>query len=204
MKITRQIFILTALATVLGACSSSNNVVSERLIQKRKYNKGFFVSKRSTDHNKTVAVNQTEAVKSSTNYKATAEEAQNSQVEEQTNNAIAAVEFTPKVTPKKPETEQRIVSTKESALTTPEITKEDQSAHRTALRQLKKERKTGKRNAKTDDTELILLVILCFLLPPIAVGLATDWETTPLIISILLTIFFWIPGVIYALIVVLG
>ncbi|MFM7022902.1 MAG: YqaE/Pmp3 family membrane protein [Flavobacteriales bacterium] len=49
----------------------------------------------------------------------------------------------------------------------------------------------------------ILLLILCFILPPLAVGLATGFELAPLLISILLTLLFWIPGVIYAIIVIL-
>ncbi|MCX6182821.1 MAG: YqaE/Pmp3 family membrane protein [Bacteroidetes bacterium] len=49
----------------------------------------------------------------------------------------------------------------------------------------------------------LLLIILCFIIPPVAVGLATNWEITPLVINILLTFLFWLPGVIHALIVVL-
>jgi uncharacterized membrane protein YqaE (UPF0057 family) len=48
----------------------------------------------------------------------------------------------------------------------------------------------------------LLLIILCFVLPPLAVALATD-SVSSLLISILLTLLFWIPGVIYALIVVI-
>jgi len=49
----------------------------------------------------------------------------------------------------------------------------------------------------------VLLIILCFLLPPLAVGLAKGigW---PFWLSLILTLCFWIPGVIYALIVILG
>ncbi|MBI1835801.1 MAG: YqaE/Pmp3 family membrane protein [Flavobacteriia bacterium] len=49
---------------------------------------------------------------------------------------------------------------------------------------------------------LILLVLLCFLIPPIAVGLKTNWDLTKLLISIILTLLFLVPGVIYALLVV--
>lgn len=43
--------------------------------------------------------------------------------------------------------------------------------------------------------------ILAILLPPIAVGLHTDWEFKPLLINVLLTILGWLPGVIHAFIV---
>ncbi|MDG1262132.1 MAG: YqaE/Pmp3 family membrane protein [Flavobacteriales bacterium] len=50
-----------------------------------------------------------------------------------------------------------------------------------------------------DDTEFILIVILCVVLPPLAVVLMYD-ISTEFWISLLLTLLFWVPGVIYALI----
>jgi uncharacterized membrane protein YqaE (UPF0057 family) len=61
--------------------------------------------------------------------------------------------------------------------------------------------KKAVKKSKADDTT-ILLYILCFFLPPIAVGLATNWEEKTLIISIILTLLCFIPGIIHALIVV--
>lgn len=49
------------------------------------------------------------------------------------------------------------------------------------------------------DTDTLLLVILCFILPPLAVYLKYDEAGTPFIVNLVLTIFFWIPGVIHAL-----
>lgn len=48
----------------------------------------------------------------------------------------------------------------------------------------------------------ILLVILAFILPPLAVGLKEGFSGS-FILNIVLTILAWIPGVIHALIVVL-
>lgn len=52
------------------------------------------------------------------------------------------------------------------------------------------------------DVPVWLLYVLAIVIPPVAVGLVTDWETKPLIISIILTILCGIPGIIHALIVV--
>jgi uncharacterized membrane protein YqaE (UPF0057 family) len=57
--------------------------------------------------------------------------------------------------------------------------------------------------ASHDDVNLILLVILSIILPPLAVFLVRGiggafW------LDILLCIFFWLPGIIYALIVIFG
>jgi len=49
------------------------------------------------------------------------------------------------------------------------------------------------------DTDTILLVILCFLLPPLAVYLKYNDAGTPFVVNVILTILFWVPGVIHAL-----
>lgn len=66
--------------------------------------------------------------------------------------------------------------------------------------EFKKERK----NNSSMDEMTILLLILCFLLPFLAVGLATDWDVLKVLICLLLMCLFWIPGIVYALLVVLN
>jgi len=53
------------------------------------------------------------------------------------------------------------------------------------------------------DTNTLLMIIIAILLPPVAVFLKKG-AGMELVISIVLTILFWVPGVIYALLVVLG
>lgn len=69
-----------------------------------------------------------------------------------------------------------------------------------ALKQFKAEKRAGKE--PSDNT--VLLVILAILLPPLAVYLHQGEINTKFWISLVLTLLFWLPGVIYALIVVLG
>ena len=69
-----------------------------------------------------------------------------------------------------------------------------------ALKQFKAEKRAGKE--PSDNT--VLLVILAILLPPLAVYLHEGEINTRFWISLVLTLLFWLPGVIYALIVVLG
>ncbi|MEQ1797258.1 MAG: YqaE/Pmp3 family membrane protein [Lacibacter sp.] len=64
--------------------------------------------------------------------------------------------------------------------------------------------KENQRMGKADDEQTILLVILAILLPPLAVYLHQNAINTKFWISLILTLLFWIPGVIYALLVVLG
>jgi uncharacterized membrane protein YqaE (UPF0057 family) len=75
------------------------------------------------------------------------------------------------------------------------------------FKELKKEIKKfkeAKKSGADPDTNTLLLVILAILLPPLAVYLHQGEINNKFWISLILTLLFWIPGVIYALIVVLG
>jgi uncharacterized membrane protein YqaE (UPF0057 family) len=78
---------------------------------------------------------------------------------------------------------------------------------RERIRDVKKEIKNfkkEKRKGADADTNTLLLVILAILLPPLAVYLHQGEINTKFWISLILTLLFWLPGVIYALIVILG
>ncbi|MGK2864566.1 MAG: YqaE/Pmp3 family membrane protein [Chitinophagaceae bacterium] len=64
--------------------------------------------------------------------------------------------------------------------------------------------KAAKKGGAEPSTNTLLLVILAILLPPLAVYLHQGEINSKFWISLLLTLLFWIPGVIYALIVILG
>ncbi len=70
------------------------------------------------------------------------------------------------------------------------------------VKKMMKEYKTQKANGQAS-TNTILLVILALLLPPLAVYLHEGEFNTKFWLDLLLTLLFFIPGVIYALIVVL-
>lgn len=62
--------------------------------------------------------------------------------------------------------------------------------------------KANKAKGMETDDRTILLVILALILPPLAVYLHENAINTKFWISLLLTLLFWVPGVIYALLVV--
>ena len=75
------------------------------------------------------------------------------------------------------------------------------------VKEIKTEMKALKAAKKAGDdpsTNTLLLVILAILLPPLAVYLHEGEINNRFWISLLLTILFWLPGVIYALIIILG
>ncbi|WEK34920.1 MAG: YqaE/Pmp3 family membrane protein [Candidatus Pseudobacter hemicellulosilyticus] len=67
------------------------------------------------------------------------------------------------------------------------------------MKEYKADKRAGKDAAETDQ---VLLAILAILLPPLAVYLKTDEVGSKFWLSVILTLLFWIPGVVYALLVV--
>ena len=65
-----------------------------------------------------------------------------------------------------------------------------------------KQYKADKKAGKEAETDTVLLAILAILLPPLAVYLKEGVINSKFWISLILTLIFWIPGVIYALLVV--
>ena len=75
------------------------------------------------------------------------------------------------------------------------------------IKELKKELKVfkaAKKAGNAPSTNTVLLVILAILLPPLAVYLHEGVINKRFWISLLLTLLFFVPGVIYALVIILG
>ena len=56
---------------------------------------------------------------------------------------------------------------------------------------------------ENNDTNKLLLIIIAFFIPPLAVGLKRGLGTS-LLINIILTLLLWLPGFIHALIVIMN
>lgn len=83
------------------------------------------------------------------------------------------------------------------------LSKKEKKARIADAKELLKNYKAEKA-AGDADTNTLLLAILAILLPPLAVYLHEGEINTKFWISLLLTLLFILPGIIYALIVVLG
>jgi uncharacterized membrane protein YqaE (UPF0057 family) len=84
------------------------------------------------------------------------------------------------------------------------LSKKEKKERVKEVKKVMKQYKAEKNAGKEPSTDTLLLVILAILLPPLAVYLHQGEINTKFWISLLLTILFWLPGVIYALIVILG
>lgn len=84
---------------------------------------------------------------------------------------------------------------------------ENKKLNRQENRQMRKQFRTQIKNAvraaKAGDTDLLLLVIISILIPPLGMYLY-DGLSNRFWISLLLTLLFFLPGLIYTLVVILG
>ena len=76
------------------------------------------------------------------------------------------------------------------------------SERKERVKEVKKEWKLYKKENKSKKVEQVVLIILAILLPPLAVYLHEEEINSKFWISLLLTLLFILPGVIYSLLVV--
>lgn len=84
------------------------------------------------------------------------------------------------------------------------LSRKDRNNRLKEVKSMLKEYKAEKKAGGDADTNTILLCIVAILLPPLAVYLYEKEINTKFWISLLLTLLFWLPGVIYALLVILA
>ena len=82
------------------------------------------------------------------------------------------------------------------------LARKERKARIKEAKKLFKEYRADKKAGKKAETDIVLLAILAILLPPLAVYLKEGEINSKFWISLILTLIFWIPGVIYALLVV--
>jgi len=179
MKLKSGIIGLITLA-ILASCSTSNDVVSGRGIQKRKYNDGYYISlgKKFNKTNKDVKVEEvvlseetaenfkvvtTSTSETSTTPAPSMESTSNNELITPTTNSDAS----PVTTTSEIETEENEISNQV------EVVKEETNSFKPGRIYSPKMIKTvvSENAAGASGAMLILLVILCFFIPPLAVFL---------------------------------
>lgn len=193
-KIKQLSFVVLVTLLTLSACT----------MQKRVYNRGFHIEwfeskgsdkvaavhakkaekKQSQSSAQTIA-NKTETAANVDNMNIAVNDTKTilNAVEENKSQTVSA----PKVFFKSTKMAQKVLSQKSNTFAKPVM--------KAAVKQMAKPTKTA-------DAELILLYVLCILIPPLAVGIVTDWDGGPVILNLLLCLLCWIPGIIHAFIVV--
>lgn len=111
----------------------------------------------------------------------------------------------PANTPSSPLTEEKPApSVKEVLKSFNGLSRSEKKSRIKEVKKELKEYKKLKKAGKEPETSQVLLVILAILLPPLAVYLHQGEINNKFWISLLLTLLFFLPGVIYALLVIFG
>lgn len=215
--------LLTGLVAVvlMFSCATSNDVVSGRFIQKRKYNDGFYIAngKRFNKTDKVKTDQNDELVYTDSNTETTVEAPVKNEAPVELQNNVPAAE--PLIIAETPEVKTENVAEQNSDIA---VKNEENNEEVSVKSERKKEVKTiqtklSENAGSSGDVMLVLLVILCFILPPLAVFLF-EGATTRFWIDLILAIvaiglgwWFFGPGiaglcgliaVIYALLIVLS
>lgn len=212
MKNTLQLFVIAAVAVtfLFSSCAKDNSVTSNHSIQKRKYQSGYhFPSKKNY---KSTDLQKDEEANALAIQREDRPQEHYQIIVGQDSKPSAFIESKPSVQTNLQTLD--LASSEKTILSTRPITPrsftnkeegiksfDDKKTSFSQITALKKMAKEVRKSKTSGYVEPILFIILCFIMPPVAVGLATDWETSPVIISILLTMLCGIPGIIHAFIV---
>jgi uncharacterized membrane protein YqaE (UPF0057 family) len=216
----KQIIAFSLTLIFLVACSSSNNVVSNRLLQKRKYNKGWHVNPSTSIDKLSRSDSEKEEYteNKSKNYSKTELKKEATQPTDEKNGIITGnfskINEVPKIIVKKKNRKDNLTK-KNSYL--------DENPLKSApFFQVKKahiaklDTKLATNNSLSDsDLLFILLLILCFIVPPITVGIQRGFDSRDFLISLILfliavvfspllifiTGLFWLAAIVHALLI---
>ncbi len=108
-----------------------------------------------------------------------------------------------------PNTEAAVAAAKaehaaKMAAMTPAEKRAFKKAQRKQVKAAIKAHKQAKKSGEAVDTDQLLLIIITILLPPVGVAIYEGEINTKFWISLLLTLLFYIPGLIYSLLVITG
>lgn len=107
----------------------------------------------------------------------------------------------------KPQVQQKLKAEKASAVSYVSVKEQRVEAKkevRKAVKEFRKEQKLRRADSFSADDTLLLLLIIGIILPPLGVYLFDGEIGTPFWISLILTLLFWFPGSIYAVLHILG
>ena len=179
----KQLLLLT-LITIIGITSCT--------MEKRHYQSGYYIDWKNNVKNTAVERTKTDNVD-----KINSKTIDQSPFSASTNEDIVLTSSkTSDIAIIKTESNSNIVKASEKAKT--KLTVKDQIKVVKAVNNMKKSAKHG----DADGIPTVILFILAVLLPPIAVGLVTDWDLEETLINVGLTFLCWLPGIVHALIVV--
>lgn len=203
----KQISALMLLSAFLFSCSTSNNVVNNGIFQKRKHNKGWHLKSGSnlkSSHDSA----KTEKNSSENDNTSSKEINQNTftktakTIVVSNENIDLALTEEGQVKKNNENSSEKSSSSLPEKSGTSETAEQENSSKKNTDRSKHIEKEEKQSNSQGGgEVSIVLLVILAILLPPVAVYLARGIGTE-FWISLILTLLFFLPGIIYALLIV--
>ena len=118
-----------------------------------------------------------------------------------TSSPVLAVD--PAKAPPPPAGEEEIMeAVKEAKEEWKSMSRKERKAKRKEIRE--EMREAIKEHKQSDNTDKLLLILITILIPPLGMFIYEDGITSRFWISLLLTLLFYVPGLIYTLIIILG
>lgn len=206
MKNVRLLLTILITGTILASCGVSQNGFGGSSIQKRKYTKGFYLSHNRAakgSDNKTVVSDQ----ELTNEIIETPEVAVNTVIVQQNDavNQTAVVEQTERSITSEKRTKRAFKKSAESSkapIESPKKSKKRDSNTQFFTKEQEKKTQKSQNSGGSSDTMFILAVIFAILIPPVGVLIHTNIDWLKVLICLLLTLLFFLPGMIYALLVV--
>jgi len=205
-------FVALMLTAIISSCSTSNDVASNRRVQKRKYTKGYSISKNeNVAFNKKHKATETSVeIKEVENISVTKVEVEKIINSTATNTAI--IEETTIITPTNDVVKTVVEENQTNTVAESNIVTEAEGVKTAETKNLKSKNKIVKKKSKKKSSNsngfaigTIILVILAIFIPPLAVFLF-EGVTTRFWINLILTLLLItaLIAVIHALLIVLG
>lgn len=215
MKKLSYLNLIIILTLVLGACSTSNNVVNNHSISKRKYTKGFHFNKKSKlkASKDEVATNNyhiqsEEVVVSNSESKTISVQSEVREVSTSNNVSdrfkgddefVSSELDSPSQRNNSVDQESMDVEAAESneSMISDVETENSSDSEKNELSKKKNNNSGG-----GSDLIFVLAIIFAIIIPPLGVAIYTNIDWMKVLIALLLTLLFFLPGIIYALLVV--
>lgn len=204
-------------AILVTGCGVTQDGFSSNSLQKRKYTKGFYISKRShlkaknDDSKNEVAVENTNSQVSEEaavilKKRDLKQISTTGQVVVQEREAVrtdAVKVAQPSVKTEKEHTVKEVAAAKSEKQTTAGVSKEHKQVSKDQKRAVRDILKQKFQSHSSMDDFQLLCVILTILIPFVGVAVYTNLDLTKTLICLLLTLLLYVPGLIYGLLVVL-
>lgn len=208
-KIMSKMLISLSLVGLLMSCSTSNEVVSNGIFQKRKYKKGWYINSNDKIAKKSIKE----------------EGKNNSIVKEEVNDEIAQIPVIKLKEKQLSTNETNVVLISKEYLKENKVSPNDKididktllasnnennainvltplEIVKYSVESMNKQKEINKKSQTKSGGIKILLIILAFFIPFLASGIATGWKDLIWLYTLLWTLLFFLPGLIHAIIVI--